>query len=133
MVFFLLVSCVRREKGFYFGNVDMARNLDAYNSTKNDLINNFGEPSMELDEDVWLYYSYTYNNPLFRKNKIYNEKILMVYFDKNDKITSHSFNERKLVGDITDIKQEKEGIDGNMLKEFFDGLILSPISNDNSR
>jgi hypothetical protein len=124
-----LFSCVQRNRGFYFNNIDLVRNFDAYNFTKSDLIDNIGHPSTELDEDVWLYYSYTYKNPLFKKNKIYSEKILLVYFDSHDKIVDHSFDERIFVGNITDIKRENKKIEGSLFREFFKGLMFSPINN----
>jgi outer membrane protein assembly factor BamE (lipoprotein component of BamABCDE complex) len=131
MVFCLtaLLSCIQRNKGFYFRDINMARNFDVYNFTKDDLIGNIGQPSLKLDDGVWLYYSYTYKNPLFRKNKIYSEKILLVYFDDNDKIINHSFNEREFVGNITDIERERKKMEGNILREFFKGLIFTPINN----
>jgi outer membrane protein assembly factor BamE (lipoprotein component of BamABCDE complex) len=129
--FTFLFSCIQRNKGFYFSDINVVRNFDSYNFTKGDLIENIGEPSLEIAENVWLYYSYTYKNPLFQKNKIHNEKILLVYFDTNDKIVKHSFEEKKYVGNITDIKKEKKKNEGNIFKEFFKGLIVTPIGGNN--
>jgi outer membrane protein assembly factor BamE (lipoprotein component of BamABCDE complex) len=123
----IVTACVHRNKGFYFDNLSVVENFDAYNFTKDDVVNNIGQPSLELDDDVWLYYSYNHIISPFKKNKLGGEKILTVYFNENDEVINHYFVDREFKGDITDIKQEKKAIEGNILKEFFRGLMFSPI------
>jgi hypothetical protein len=124
-----LSSCVPRDRGFYFseGAIKRAKNLDAYNSTKEDIIGSFGQPSLELEDGTWLYYSYTYNNPPFKKNRIGVDKVLLVYFDRDEKISKYSFAEREINGNMTNLKQKDKEIEGNIFREFFRGLIFTPI------
>jgi hypothetical protein len=123
------LSCAQRERGFYFSEnaLRRARNLDAYNSTREDVISNFGQPSLELEDGTWLYYSYTYNNPPFKKNRIGEDRVLLIYFDGDDKISKYSFRERKINGNIMDVEQKNREIKGNIFREFFRGLIFTPI------
>ncbi|MDR2760229.1 MAG: hypothetical protein LBB09_00070 [Rickettsiales bacterium] len=127
----LLSSCVQGWRGFYFSEnaVKRAKNLDAYCSTKEDVANDFGQPSLELEDGTWLYYSYAYKNPPFKKNKIGEDKILLVYFDDKEKISKYSFRERAVNGNIANIGQMKKKTEGNIFREFFRGLIFTPIGN----
>ncbi len=131
LVLFFLTSCLEtKQRGFYFGNnIEKVENFDVYNFKKNDLINNFGYPSFEFPDGSWLYYSYITKNFKIFKPKLYDEKILIVHFNKNDEIVDYSYKEvknRKII-DNNDIESGNEDTFFNTL---FKGLIITPLNND---
>lgn len=120
---FLVCSCSTvKEKGFHFDDMEKIERFDVYNFTKEDLSNNIGDPSVVLDDNNWLYYSYKYKNPSFFKNSIYKEQILIVQFDNKDNIIKHKFFTRDKIGDIKYLKEEsqKNADDKGFFNEFFD-------------
>lgn len=111
------VSCtVTRENGSLFiENREKVENFEVFNMTKEDLIRNFGEPSLELEDRTWLYYNYTTKNISFMKKKINKENILLVSFDEKDNIISHSFKGRDNLKSVFDVKIENEKSDDSVL------------------
>ncbi|MBR2141550.1 MAG: hypothetical protein IJ853_04310 [Rickettsiales bacterium] len=133
----LLCSCVSsREHGYYFIDKNKVESFDVYNFTKQDLIDNVGLPSIELDKNVWLYYSYTKTGFRFLKPKINSETIVIVYFDAKDNIVNFNVTKRSNTKNIktnvsdaainkTDVNSIKEK--NKTLLRIFDGVVISPI------
>ncbi len=129
LILMFLIACMEtKQQGFYFGdNIEKVKNFDVYNFKKKDLINNFGYPSLELLDGSWLYYSYVTKNPKILKPKLYNEKILLVNFNKNDEIVDYFYKElkNKKIIDNTDINDKNED---TFLNTLFKGLIMTPLN-----
>lgn len=129
LILLISTSCVEtRERGFYFGdNIEKVKNFDVYNFTKDDLINNFGHPILELVDGSWLYYSYSTRNLKILKPKLEKEWVLVVSFNKNDEIVDHFYKElnNKKTIDNTDIEDEEKT---NFFKALFKGLIITPVN-----
>ena len=125
---FVLSSCAVKEKrGYYFFDKNKVENFDVYNFTKQDVLDNIGLPSVELDRNVWLYYSYSTENYRFLRPKLKEENILIVYFDENNNIKDFSLLTKKDTNELLKIKdtsivQEKK----NILKQLFEGLMFTP-------
>ena len=125
---FILSSCAVKEKrGYYFFDKNKVENFDVYNFTKQDVLDNIGLPSVELDRNVWLYYSYSTENYRFLRPKLKEENILIVYFDENNNIKDFSLLTKKDTNELLKIKdtsivQEKK----NILKQLFEGLMFTP-------
>jgi outer membrane protein assembly factor BamE (lipoprotein component of BamABCDE complex) len=124
-----LISCVeQKQKGFYFGeNINKVKNLDTYYFNKNDIIENIGYPTMELEDGTWLYYSQTTKNLKALKSKLQLERILLIDFDDKNNIKKFSYNEINNSEnlDYTEIENKRER--KNFFKHLIDGLVFSPI------
>lgn len=123
----IICSCsIKQQKGYRFTNIEKARHFDVYNFTKEDVVGNFGANPIKLDENTWLYYSYVYKNPRFLKNKINEEKFLIVRFDDKDDVVAHNFVERKFTGKISNIEPSDKTIKEGILKELFNDVLVVP-------
>ncbi|MDR3079244.1 MAG: hypothetical protein LBU15_04400 [Rickettsiales bacterium] len=128
VVFFLCCSC--SSVGHYGSQFIIHRekidNFSAYSQTKSDLISNFGYPTAELEFGTWLYYYYRMRTNSVLADTIEREAVLLVYFDKNDRIASHFFRERDTTGNLTDIDVEESRGGGrkSLLPEILEGLDL---------
>lgn len=113
----LCVSCsITRQNGSLFtDNMEKLENFDVFNITKEDLVRNFGEPSLELEDGTWLYYNYTTKNISFMRKKINKESILLVNFDEKDNIISHSFKKRDNLKSVFDVRINDEKGDDSIL------------------
>lgn len=129
------ISCTaQKDKGYYFVDKDKVDNFDIYNFTKQDVIDNIGLPSLELDKNTWLYYSYTTKNLNFLKPKISKETILIVYFDNKDKIINFNLTKRDNFNNLKN-NINKEALDNkntneekkNLFFKLFEGLNFTPI------
>ena len=129
LLFLLLTSActVKENKGYYFANKEMVENFDVYNFTKQDVINNIGIPTKELDNNIWLYYSYRTENYNFLRPKLKEENILIVYFDEKDNIKNFSLLTKKDTKELLKIKDTSaDGDKKNILKQLFEGLTFTP-------
>lgn len=136
LVLFFCTSCLAKlERGYYFADKNKIENFDVYNFTKQDLIDNIGNASLELNSDTWLYYSYETKNLHFLKPKINKETILIVYFDENDKIINFRLTTNYKTKDLANLSIGEEKIDvktnnmknKNSFWDIFDGLIFTPL------
>lgn len=131
-VIFFTISCTTTQGGYYFINENKINNFDVYNFTKQDLIDNIGFPSTELNSHTWLYYSYTTKNLTFLKPRINTETILMVYFDNNDNITNFNLIQRDNIKKLnnykdSDILNDNSKKDKSLFFKIFEGLTFTPI------
>ena len=134
IIVFLNACSIQQENGYYFMDKNKIDNFDVYNFNKQDVIDNIGLPSIELDNNVWLYYSYTTKNPNFLKPKIDKETILIIYFNSDNSIKNFNLINRDKVNNlkhnlIEDKEQDKniQEDSGNIFFRLFDGLIFTPI------
>lgn len=129
LLFILLCACtVKQNRGFYVKDKEKVENFDVYNFTKQDVIDNVGNPSVELNDKTWLYYSYTTENYNFLKPKIKNEDILIVYFNDDDTINSFSYKNKNDTKNLKNINNEEtENRKKNIFKSIFDGLMFTPM------
>lgn len=130
LLLLLCISCTATRKSGSLFNEDREKldNFKVFNLTKEDLIRNFGEPSLELEDGTWLYYGYATKNLTFLKKNINSESILLVQFDDNDDIKNHLLVQRDNLKTILDpIKID----DGNDLWDIWRGLQFSPLTPTN--
>lgn len=121
---FLLSSCkTTKENGSMFiHNIEKVKNFDSYNFSKEDVIRNFGEPTFELEDGTWLYYNYKTKNLNFLREKINEEHILFVKFDKNDKVTNYSYKHRDNLKSVISTKIDNEIENEGNFKDAFKGI-----------
>ena len=129
MLIINLTACVEtRERGFYFGkNIDKAKKFEFYNFKKQDLIDNFGYPSAELEDGSWLYYSYSTKNLKILRPKLRKEVVLLVNFDERDNVMNYHYrelNDRKFIDNV----DLKENGGAGFFDSLFKGLMISPIN-----
>lgn len=129
MLFFLIFSCVTvKENGSMFiDEKEKIENFDTYNFSKEDLVRNFGEPTFELEDGTWLYYSYKTKNLNFLREKINEEHILFVRFDKNDKITGYVYKHRDNLKSILDVKIDDKSDNDNTIMDMLKGIEFTPL------
>lgn len=127
ILLFILSSCIEtKQQGFYFANKEY-ENFDVFNFTKEDVISNIGYPNFELEDGTWLFYSYTTKNLKILRQKLYKEQVLLVSFDKNNKIKNYSFKEINNAKNLDKvITKEKEK--NNFFKDLFNDLTITPIN-----
>lgn len=87
-----------------------------------------GVPSVEIDENTWLYYSYYINKYGIRKSKIEKEEILLLTFDEDGITKSKRYEERTSQGISIDKKymEYRDSEKQNLLKELFKDPIVMP-------
>ena len=87
-----------------------------------------GAPSLEIDNNTWLYYSYHINKYGIKKSKIEREEILLITFDDDGIIKSKRYEERVRKGISIDEKYLKyrESEKQNFLKELFKDPVVMP-------
>ena len=87
-----------------------------------------GAPSVEIDENTWLYYSYYINKYGIRKSKIEKEEILLLTFDEDGITKSKRYEERINQGISIDKKylEYRDSEKQNLLKELFKDPIVMP-------
>jgi galactokinase/mevalonate kinase-like predicted kinase len=83
---------------------------------------------MELEFGTWLYYYYLTKVSTVLASTIDKEAILLVYFNKNDEIISHSFREKNNINRLSNIETERHenNTQGNLLQEIMKGLDVAP-------
>lgn len=128
LIIIFLSSCtVKEEKGYYFADKGQIENFDVHNFTKQDVLDNIGLSTAELDRNVWLYYSYKTENYKFLRPKLKEENILIVYFDNNDNISDFSLLTKQNTKELVKIENETNTKDKkNILKQLFEGLTFTP-------
>ncbi len=129
-LFFLTFSCmtVKENGSMFIDDKEKIDNFDTYNFSKEDLIRNFGEPTFELEDGTWLYYNYKTKNLNFLREKINEEHILFVRFDKNDKITSYAYKHRDNLKSILDIKIDDKNENDNTMMDMLKGIEFRPLN-----
>ena len=130
LLFLLLFSCttVKENGSMFIDNKEKVENFDTYNFYKEDLIRNFGEPTFELEDGTWLYYNYKTKNLNFLREKINEEHILFIRFDKNDKIISYVYKHRDNLKSILDIKIDDKIENDNSIIDMLKGIEFRPIN-----
>ena len=87
-----------------------------------------GAPSLEIDDNTWLYYSYYLDKYGIKKSKIEREEILLLTFDEDGITNSKRYEERVREGISIDKKYLKyrDSEKQNFLKELFKDPIVMP-------
>ncbi|MDR1494530.1 MAG: hypothetical protein LBI29_00650 [Rickettsiales bacterium] len=126
MLLFLCSSCssIRHNGSQFIVHREKVDNFSVYNQTKSDLISNFGYPTAELEFGTWLYYYYRTRAHSVLADKIEREAILLVYFNKNDKIISHFFRENDKPSGLVEIgpKESSKEVRKSLLPEMLESL-----------
>lgn len=89
-IFLFISSCgVLSNKGYYMNEVDIENAKEGI-THKDKVVEILGEPLYKIDDNTFLYCSYSENVYGINNTKSYDEKILLLYFD------SDGYLERKI-------------------------------------
>ena len=120
VVFLVISSCTTlNNKGYYVEDIDI-ENVKEGITYKDKAIELLGEPPYKLNDNTFLYCSYSENTYGIANTKSYDEKILLLYFD-ND-----GYLERKIFkkSNVSEFEYNKYKIDIlNNKDNFFKSII----------
>jgi hypothetical protein len=127
-IFCFSCSSIRHNGSQFIVHREKIENFDVYNQTKEDLINNFGYPTAELELGTWLYYYYLTKTNRLLPSKMEKEAVLLVYFGKDNRIISHFFRESDKPGKLADfdIEKDRKSERRSLLHEILEGLDVVP-------
>lgn len=118
----------------YSGRVVESRNVDmiqAGKSTKADVYDVLGSPSSKgsFERNIWYYVGDQRTRTAFMDPKVKNRQVIVVHFDKNDKVKKV---ERKTLNDGQDVKIQDSatpsyGTKKSVLEEMFGHVGISPL------
>lgn len=127
IVLFFLISCgTTQNKGYLLSDYNVYDNVKVGITYKGNVINLLGEPSFKINEDAYLYYSYSKNKYGISSKRAINEKILIIIFDENGFTKEKIYKENEISNFVMNPKVIKfHEKDENFFKEMVKGLDLN--------
>ena len=82
---------------------DLVANLGSKLNTKEDVIENFGTPSIQIKDigDTWIYLVSSKRKNVFKKDYIDFQFILKFVFDDNNQLVQNQITDKSLINEIT--------------------------------